>query len=386
MSPQNLFSDLDRPNKEYMLLAKHMYKCFRELGAEFVEALFPKFDEIQYELIKTRWDNMIQTSKKVIEGEIPINDADKILLYTLPHVISLISSLQTGLVKLLYGESVDVTAVMVDDFNWRVVTCMNGHMEDGVPVDWWNIGLNDDLMERRHMKRGMKFKDIYKSTKNVTKAAELIIDVLKDVRNERTPQWSNSLYTIVMLHTSGLFNFFTELSSFEVIGSIWDGYNSKAKYKLQDYWFLMYPDPPMIRTMAMSGREQFIRKLTGLTTANKFALHTIEEPALNWIKEEVPEAYDAVILDDWEEGIPLPISTLQCEIPTNVKKLVTKDGRLNWKYPNHPRIKMETFDFTTDDAFDGYLTDLTADTPPDVELNRDNLISKYFGQYAEFYK
>ncbi|MHA1378255.1 MAG: hypothetical protein ACTSRG_07720 [Candidatus Helarchaeota archaeon] len=385
MSPQNLFSDLDKPNKEYMLIARHMYKCFKQLGAEFVEALFPKFDQIQYELIKTRWDNMIQTSRNVIEGEIPTEDADRILLYTLPHVISLVSSLQTGLIKLLYGESVDVTAVMVDDFNWRVVTCMNGHMEDGVPVDWWNIGLEDELMERRHMKRGVKFKDLYKSTKDVTKACQLIIDVLKDVRNERTPQWSNSLYTIVLLHTSGLFNFFTEMSNYEVIGSIWDGYSSK-RYKMKDYWFLMYPDPPMIRTMAMTDRSSFIRKLTGLTTANKFALHTIEDPALDWIKEEVPEAYDAVILDDWEEGVPLPISTLQCKIPLDVKKLLTKDEKLNWQYPNHQRITMDTFELTVDDAFKGYLTDLTGDTPPDAEISRDNLITKGFGQDTEFLK
>ncbi len=385
MSPQNLFSDLDKPNKEFMLLAKHMFKCFKELGAEFVEALFPKFDEIQYELIKYRWDNMIQTSRKVIDGEVPTEDADRILLYTLPHVISLISSLQTGLIKLLYGESVDVTAVMVDDFNWQIVTCMNGHQEDGIPVDWWNIGLEDELMDRRHMKRGVKFKDLYKSTKDVTKAAQLIMEVLKDVRNERTPQWSNSLYTVVILHTSGLFNFFTELSNYEVIGSIWDGYNSK-KYKLKDYWFLMYPDPPMIRTMTMSSRDAFIRKLTGLTTARNFAIHTIEDPALDWVKEEIPEAYDAVLLSDWEEGIPLPISTLNCKIPTDIKKLISSDEKLNWQYPNHQRITMDTFDLSTDNCFAGYLTDITDETSPDAGITRDNIISKNFGQYTEFFK
>ena len=385
MSSQNLYSDLDKPNKEYMLLARHMFKCYKELGVEFVEALFPKFDQIQYELIKERWDQMIQTSKKVIDGVIPDDEADKICLYTLPHVISLISTLQTGLVKLLYGEEVDVTAVMVDDFNWEVVTCFNGHMSEGIPVDWWVIGLEDELMDRRHMKRGMRFKDIYKKTKNVPKACEYLMEVLKDVRNERTPQWSNTLYTIVLLHTSGLFNFFTEMSNYEVVSSIWDGYNSK-RYKMKDYWFLMYPDPPMVRTMTMGSRDGFARKLTGLTTGGKFVLHTIEDPAIDWIKEEVPEAWSSVILDDWEEGIPLPISTLECKIPMDQNKLVKSGNELNWQYPkSHPRITMDTFDFTEDDAFKGYLTNISENTPINAELDRINLISKNFGQYAEFF-
>ena len=385
MSP-HLFSDLDTPNKEYMLLARHMFKCFKELGAEYIEALFPKFDKIQYELIKIRWDTMIQTSRKVIEGRISANKADKILLYTLPHVISLISTLQTGLIKLLYGQSVDVTACMVDDFNWKIVTCMNGHMEDGIPVDWWNIGLEDELMERRHLKRGMRFQDIYEVTKNVPKAAQYIMEVLKDVRNERTPQWATSLYTIVVLHTSGLFNFFTELSNYEVIGNVWDGFNSKIKYKLKDYWFLMYPEPPMIRTLAYAPRASFIKKLTGLTTERKFALHTIEDTALDWIKEELPEAYKSVILDDWEEGIPLPQATLKCNIPTDIKNIITADEKLNWNYPPYKPITMDTFGLTTDDAFKGYLTDITDETPIDAKIDRNNLLSKTFGQNVEILK
>lgn len=110
-----------------MLLAPHMYKCFKELGAKYIEELFPKFDEIQYELIKERWDNMISTSRMVIAGNFTPEQSSKIMLYTLPHVISTRTDLQTGLVKLLYGDSVDVSAVMMNDLTGEIVTCMNGH-------------------------------------------------------------------------------------------------------------------------------------------------------------------------------------------------------------------------------------------------------------------
>ncbi|NHI92041.1 MAG: hypothetical protein EAX96_06020 [Candidatus Lokiarchaeota archaeon] len=122
-----LYSELDNPNKEFMLLAPHMYKCFKELGAKYIEELFPKFDEIQYELIKERWDNMISTSRMVIAGNFTPEQSSKIMLYTLPHVISTRTDLQTGLVKLLYGDSVDVSAVMMNDLTGEIVTCMNGH-------------------------------------------------------------------------------------------------------------------------------------------------------------------------------------------------------------------------------------------------------------------
>ncbi|MFX1450638.1 MAG: hypothetical protein ACFFCM_07350, partial [Promethearchaeota archaeon] len=360
--------------------------CFKELGAEYIEALFPKFDQIQYDLIKERWDNMILTSRKVIDGRIPPDKAEKTVLYTLPHVISLRCTLQTGLIKLLYGTSVDVTAVMVDDFNWQVVTAFNGHMEDGIPVDWWVLGMEDELMDRRHLKRGMKFKEIYEVTKDVQKTAQYMMELLKDVRNERTPQWSFSLYTIVVLHTSGLFNFFTEMSNYEVLGNIWEGLNSKKKFNTPDHFFMLHPYPPMIKSLIMLPRGGFISRLADLTTGKNLNLNTIEDPALTWIKEEIPEAYECVLLSDWQEGWPLPKATLDCKIPTDLNQIITSDEKLNWHYPSHKRITMDTFGLTTDDAWKGYLTDITDETPFDAELSKDNLISKGFGRNTEYLK
>ncbi|MHA1894735.1 MAG: hypothetical protein ACTSX4_09550, partial [Candidatus Helarchaeota archaeon] len=339
------YSDLDSPNKEYMLLAPHMYKCFKELGADYVNDLFPKFDTIQYELIKERWDNMITTSRMVIAGKFTPEQTSKIMLYTLPHVISTRADLQTGLVKLLYGDSVDVTAIMINDLTEEIVTCMNGHQEQGISVDWWTVSMKDDLLDRRHRKIGVKLRNLHKKTKNVAKTARLILDVMKDIRNERTPQWSTALYSIVMLHTSGLFNFFVEPSNYEVLGAVWDGYNSKKYYGTKDHWFMFHPDLPLVNTMALSSRASFIRRLGGLTSEKALCIHTIEDPALKWIKEDVPEAYPTVVQHAREVGVPLPRMTLEAEIGGK-DALLTGDEEINRVYPKGTRITREDINVT----------------------------------------
>ncbi|NHI92042.1 MAG: hypothetical protein EAX96_06025 [Candidatus Lokiarchaeota archaeon] len=378
------FLEFEHPNKEYMLLAPHMYKCFKELGADYIESLFPKFDEIQYDLIKERWDNMISTSRLVVSGKFTQEETSKMMLYTLPHVISTRTDLQTGLVKLLYGDSVDVTAIMLNDLTGHVVTCMNGHEEQGISVDWWNVGMNDELLERRHRKLGVKIKDIYNKTKNVAKTARLILDVMKDIRNERTPQWSTSLYSIVMLHTSGLFNFFVEPSNYEVLGSVWDGYNSKKYYGMKDHWFLFYPDLPLINSMALTSRGSFISRLGGLTSGKALCIHTIEDPAIDWIHEDVPEAYPAVVQHSREIGVPVARMTLECNV-AGKDNLLTPNEELNRKYPSGTRVKAEDINVTEREFYKGFLTNVMDDAPIDIKVTEKNLVSKNFGKNTTFY-
>ena len=379
-----LYSELDKPNKEYMLLAPHMYKCFKELGADYIEDLFPKFDEIQYELIKERWDNMISTSRMVIAGKFTPEESSKIMLYTLPHVISTRTDLQTGLVKLLYGDSVDVSAVMINDLTGEIVTCMNGHQEQGISVDWWNVGMKDELFDRRHRKTGVKLRDIYNKTKNVAKTAKLILDVMKDIRNERTPQWSTALYSVVMLHTSGLFNFFVEPSNYEVLGSVWDGYNSKKYHGMKDLWFMFYPDLPLINSMALASRGSFISRLGGLTSGKALCIHTIEDPALKWIKEDIPEAYPAVVQRSREIGVPVARMTLECKVGGK-DNLLYGDEELNRIYPEGTRVTREDINVSEEDFYKGFLTNVLDDAPLDVKITEKNLVSKNFGKNAIFY-
>ncbi|MHA1405456.1 MAG: hypothetical protein ACTSSI_16955 [Candidatus Helarchaeota archaeon] len=381
---KHLFSDFDHPNKYFMTLAPHMYRCFQELGAEFVEALFPKFDEVQYDLINDRWTNMIKTSRDVMTGKFTTDQASKMMLYTLPHVISTRADLQTGLVKLMYGDSVDVTAVMLNDINFELVTAMNGHQEQGISVDWWVVGLNDEILDRRHRKIGVKLRDIYRKTKSIPKTARLILDVMKDIRNERTPQWSMSSYSIVMLHTSGLFNFFVEPSNYEVLGSVWDGYNSKKYFGLKDWWFYFYPDLPLINSMALSGRRGFMSKLGGLTADKHLCLHAIEDRALSWIKNDLPEAYSSVVNYSWEIGIPTARMSLECDIGTK-DNLLDSNEDLNRKFPKGTRITREALNISEEESYKGYLTNIRDDDPLDIEISEKNLVSKGFGRDAQFY-
>ena len=189
-----------------------------------------------------------------------------------------------------------------------------------------------------------------------------------------------------MLHTSGLFSFFLEPSNYETLGTVWDGFNSKTKYKLPDWFFMFYPEPPLLRTLAMAGRSGFIRKLSGLCTGSQFVFQTIEKEALSWIKNEFPEGYKEVLISNWDEGVPLPAATLECQIPLDVNKLVRDDGTLNRNYPNSTKMTMETMGFTQEDAFDGYLTDITHETPLDAKVDRENLITRGFGKESRFLK
>lgn len=243
--------------------------------------------------------------------------------------------------------------------------------------------MKDELLDRRHRKIGVKIRDIYNKTKNVTKTAKLILDVMKDIRNERTPEWSTSLYSIVMLHTSGLFNFFVEPSSYEVLGSVWDGYRSKNFYKMKDWWFLFYPDLPLINSMALSSRSNFMARLGGLTSGKALCLHALEDEALEWIKTDVPEAFSSVVTPGWKQGIPTARMTLESQVGTGDQILINEE--INRKYPEGSMITEDNMNFSGDDIFQGYLTNLKDDDPLDVEISEKNLITKHFGKKSTFY-
>ncbi|NHI92168.1 MAG: hypothetical protein EAX96_06660 [Candidatus Lokiarchaeota archaeon] len=244
--------------------------------------------------------------------------------------------------------------------------------------------MNDDVFDRRHRKTGVKLRDLYNKTKNVAKTARLILDVMKDIRNERTPQWSNSLYSVVMLHTSGLFNFFVEPSNYEVLGSVWDGYNSKRYHGMKDHWFMFYPDLPLINSMSLSSRSSFMSRLGGLTSGKALCIHTIEEPALRWIKNDIPEAYPAVVQYCREIGVPVPRMTLECKVGGK-DNLLTSDEQLNRTYLEGTRVTREDINVTEEDFYKGFLTNIQDDAPLDVKVTEKNLLSKNFGKYAIFY-
>jgi len=146
------FSEIpeDSRTKYFLPLSRHVYQVFRHFGSDYMENVFPKFEGVQYDVTKARWDNMIFTGTKIQSGEISPEEAERTMLYTVPHVVTCRADLQVGSNKLLYGDSCDVCFAILDDFPpYNLLFVFNGHMEAGVPIDWWLVMQDDELLDRR---------------------------------------------------------------------------------------------------------------------------------------------------------------------------------------------------------------------------------------------
>jgi len=383
------FGDIpeDSRTKYFLPLSRHVFKVFQKFGTEYMETIFPKFKQVQYDVTKSRWDNMIYTGSKIQSGEIPPQDAERTMLYTVPHIITCRADLQVGSNTLLYGTSCDVSFAILDDFTSELLFIFNGHMESGVPVDWWLVLQDDELLDRRHMKYGYKMREIPKRTKNLTDGAKLLMDTLRDIRNERTPQFSDSLLWVSMCWSSAMFNMFSELTNYETLSNVYHGLASKVLYKLPDYYFLYYPVPPLFGSLVYSPLDKFVSLVAGLTSNHALVLNTIEDGAIKWVHDELPELYQLIYMAQWtEEGIPTPQISLHTEIPTKKEKFVNTENQLVRKIPEGTRLTMENLGITEGDAFKGYLTDINHETPLTFQPSHDNLVSQGRGIYTTFYK
>lgn len=382
------FGDIpdDSRTKYFLPLSRHVYKVFRKFGTEYMESVFPKFKQVQYDVTKARWDNMIFTGTKIHSGEISPSDAERTMLYTVPHIVTCRADLQVGSNKLLYGDSCDVSFAIIDDFTYELLFIFNGHMESGVPIDWWLASQDDEVLDRRHMRHGYKIREIPQRTKNLTDGAKLLLDVLRDVRNERTPQFSDSLLWVSMCWSSAMFNMFSELTNYETLSSIYHGLASKILHKLPDFYFIYYPIPPMFGSLAYSNLEKFDLVIAGLTSSHSLVLNTIEDGAIKWVKDELPEQFDLVYMDQWREGLPIPQISVKTEIPNKKEKFVNQDGSLARNEPKGSRLTLENMEIPDEEAFKGYLTDINHESPLDLKLSHDNLISQGRGIYTKFYK
>jgi hypothetical protein len=358
-------------------------KIIRELGLEFFEEMIPKLtDEIIYTVFKSRLDSSIEFAKAVIYGKIP--DPTKSMAYAFfPPVLTIRGDLQQGTGKLLYGESNDISFVCINDLNDEIFFILNVHCEDGIPVDWWLAGPNDDLLERRHLKYGFKLREVAQKIKGFTKIGHKITDLLKDIRNERTPQWSDSVYTISMVYGAGVINILNDISSYEAMGAIFDGI--AAKRIVGEYLYCYVPWPPLIETMTYMGRRGFIMRLLGLTTGGLLYCTQFDREARAKLKENVPEVLRLGAYDTWlREGVPTPAMTLGVQLPNLKDKRVYKEEKFDWVYPEGHRITLEDVGMDVEDAMDGILTDLTEEFPLDQKFTRGNIISTGIGVTTKY--
>ncbi|MHA1232093.1 MAG: hypothetical protein ACTSPQ_15770 [Candidatus Helarchaeota archaeon] len=371
--------------KNYLPLGTNIWGMFKEYGWEFMQHFFKEFGRTIGDLAKIRLTESIFTARDVINGEIPGDKAGKILTYSFfPPTMAIRSDLQQGTMKLLFGDSTDTTFLFINDFDSDILFALNTHIEDGYPVDYWHIisGEEDDFFNRRHMKLGYKLRDIPSKSKNLDQAADRIIDVLKDARNERTPQWSNSSYHIILTWCSAGLNMVMENSNIETIGCMFDGIASKQFYGLKDYWFNFFPVPAFFSGFQVMTRQKFLRMFSGLTCESRLYLQPIEEEAHGMINEIVPECFD-FMKKRWKKGIILPWQTLHRKIP-KLKKVKAEEDFVN-QYPDDPegRLKGDSIGLSFEESLEGVYLNIDFETKKEM-IDSNVIISKGHGRKTIF--
>lgn len=314
--------------------------------------------EYIYPEIKERLDITISTAKAIIENA--VENSSMLVSYMLfPPVVSIRSDLAQGTNRLFYGESADFTFVVINDIENEVFFMLNGHCEDGIPVDWWLVKPDDALLDRRHLKLGYKVRELPKKVKNLTDCGTRMIDILKDVRNERTPQWSASTYGTAMVYGMGMANLLLERSSWEAYASIWDGISTK-KMGLPDYWYCYVPWPSLILTMMQLGRPAFTTRFCGIATGHMLYIQGLEKTAIKWLSTDFPEVWQNAVIEQFERGLPLPTHTLDCELPNLKDDRIYRESKFDWNYKDTENfLKLSKLDISIDEALKGILTDIT---------------------------
>ncbi len=387
MSPYT-YGDIpdDIVTKPYTPLAKYIWKIHNVHGYELMRKMIQDSVEFMYPQIKERLDATITSAKEIIDGK--IQDPSKIVTYTLfPPVISIRGDLAQGTNKLLFGESVDTTFVVLNDADQgKIFFMLNAHCEDGIPVDWWLVKPDDELLDRRHMRLGYKIRDLPSKMKyNLSDCGGKLMDILQDVRNERAPQWSTSTYLIGMVWGGAMANMLIERSSWESFAGIWDGISAKKHYGMPDYWFCFNPWPPLINTMAMMGRKPFALRLAGLATGHQLFIQGLEDTGINWLTGDYPEVWDLCFNKQLNEvGIPTPYQTIECQLPKTKDKKTYKESNFDWQYPAGDFIQLSDLGLTFDEAMKGAFTDITHES--EGPFTKENVLSMGIGKDTKMLK
>lgn len=359
---------------------------FRLYGWEFILAGYQKgMDFFGYEVFKNRLNEAIRSAREVLEGK--IENPEKIIAFTLfPPGGYIRADLQQGSMKLLYGESVDVSYVGIRDDKLETSFILNGHLEDGIPVDWWMIGPDSEILDRKHHKYGIKLRDIPKKFKGLEKAGWKVREILLDIRNERTPHWADSTYQIGIGYGSMIHVAF-DLSNYESLGRVYDMFAAKRVYKMPDVGFAYLPMPQLMSMITYMERPFFILRLMGMNTAHKFFTSCMEQFAQDFLKREIPEDWETNIEGVWKkEGIPWPIQTLGCELPNYKNNKLYDKSDFEWKYPPGKNITLADIDMTLEEAFKGIFYEIDHTTEVGSVDVKKSIISTGIGRETVFHK
>jgi len=369
--------------KQYFPLGRHLWRIYKALGWDYLgKNIGSAINSINYDLVKIRLNEAIMTAKATMDGKIP--NPEIVIADTLfPPGGAIRADLQQGVMKLYYGDSTDCTYISIRDDTQEVCLMLNAHLEDGIPVDWWFIGSDDELLERRHIKLGYKLRDIPKKSKNLTEMGFKFIDILRDIRNERTPQWINSPYQTAAVWSTGAWNLGFEFSSYEGIAGLYDGVAAKL-YGFPDHWYSYVPWPPLVQTAIYSGRKKFILFSVGLMAESRLYFQHLEEDWQDVTKTNFPEIWDVGIVQQWEKmGVPFPKQTLECVLPNYKDDKTFRTEKFEWHYPSSPWITLDRLQMDLITALKGYYFDINHETDPEIADIPSKIISNGIGRNTE---
>ncbi|MHA1271312.1 MAG: hypothetical protein ACTSPY_16080 [Candidatus Helarchaeota archaeon] len=386
---KNTYGDIpDFPTKKYLPMARNLMNTLYESGWEYLKMAMTETIYNFYDIVKIRLDDAIETSKKILDGE--LRNPENIFTFSLfIPVISIRTDLQQGTNVLLFGNSCDLSFVVINDLTREIAFILNTHNEQGLPMSWFLVGHDDELLNRKHLKYGYKIRDIPKKVKSLKHCGALLIDILKDVRNERSPQWNKSDYYTVMVQSGGVYNTGLELSNYEVLSYIWEGVNiDRIGW---DRYMTFHPFPAFLETLLRMDRTSYLLRFCGLSSSHRLYLNQMQFPGIcgnpgDWFKKTLPETIDKLWYKRLKEGIPTPAQTLGVKIPNWNKKKVFEKNEFNYTYPKGERITPEGLGITYEEAISGVYLDVDHNTPLNEKIDDSKIISMGIGRNTKIVK
>jgi hypothetical protein len=299
----NPFSGKTPMFAEIWMVMPFMRNFFRENGIN------PElWQRLKYENF-VEWDSRIhqaiEISNRCIKEEIPKEDIywSKNLCY-LSHPPAYLCRPDVGRSSCvaLYGKYATVEYVHVDDFTREVYWIYGYHNEDGIPVHTWTIGVDkdtskyfdagdeaaftqstptrtgadikelDERLDRRHLRTGVKIREIPTKYWDPYDWGMAVRDVIEDLRTEHFPKWIHAtLYaSCVSANTSTIAQ--NALTSSEFFLYVYYGLNTTAmgiNYNL----FAYVPLPPMLGILINLPQETFVKRMSQLFLGGYDAFH-----------------------------------------------------------------------------------------------------------------
>ena len=101
-------------------------------------------------------------------------------------------------------------------------------------------------------------------------------------------------------------------------------------------------------------------------------------------KAAMPESYEAGTIQNFKNGIPIPMQTLTCKLPNLKDKKVYKEEAFDWIYERPDRfLHIEDLGMTIDDALEGVYLNIDHETPYEQKIDESLIISTGIGLHTK---